>query len=154
VTTPEQHNKYLAIAHIVHGGLYALMMIAMLAMLGFFIFIEIEDSNAKGAPPPVILIIFFVAIVFFYLLLVVPSFLAGYALLKRKRWAKIAALIGGVVSAMSFPLGTAVCVYTFWFLFSEPGKLLYDTTATSRPLEVDHEPDMRYMSGSTPPNWR
>ena len=27
---------------------------------------------------------------------------------------------------MSFPIGTAVCAYTFWFLFSEPGKSLYD----------------------------
>jgi hypothetical protein len=63
------------------------------------------------------------------LLFTIPSVVAGYALLKRRPWGKIAGIVAGVCTAMSFPIGTAVAVYTFWFLFGETGKALYDGTA-------------------------
>ena len=56
----------------------------------------------------------------------IPSFVAGYAFLKRKSWAKIAGIVACALSALRIPFGTAVSIYTFWFLFSTPGKILYD----------------------------
>jgi hypothetical protein len=55
----------------------------------------------------------------------IPSMVAGYALLRRRSWAKVAGIVGGVAAATSFPIGTAVAVYTFWFLFGEAGKQMY-----------------------------
>ncbi len=90
----------------------------------------------------------------------VPSIVAGYALLKQRRWAKTAAIIAGVLAAMQFPIGTAVCVYTFWFLFSEPGKVLYEkpTYALPPPPPVwNNQSQMRSEDQHlprTPPDWR
>ena len=95
----------------------------------------------------------------FYGLMTLPSLVAGYGLLKRKPWARTAAIIGGVTAAMSFPIGTAVCAYTFWFLFSEPGKLLYDKQQYTLPLpgglpvSAQQRRD-QYLPPPTPPDWR
>ena len=63
----------------------------------------------------------------------IPNVIAGYALLKRRPWAKVAGIVGGVTAAISFPIGTAVAVYTFWFLFSETGKAVYDGASPPLP---------------------
>jgi hypothetical protein len=67
----------------------------------------------------------FVVFGVFSVVMTVPSLIAGYALLRRRSWAKVAGIVGGVLAASSFPIGTAVAVYTFWFLFSETGKQVY-----------------------------
>jgi hypothetical protein len=99
----------------------------------------------------------------FYGLMLVPNLIAGYALLKQKQWAKVAAIIGAVTSAMSFPIGTAVTAYTFWFLFSEPGKSIYDKPRYALPPQSaawysnaaqQQEREKQYAPPSTPPDWR
>jgi len=98
----------------------------------------------------------------FYGLMLLPNIIAGYGLLKQKPWARIAAIIGAVTAAMSFPIGTAVCAYTFWFLFSEPGKSLYDRpryalppASASWPINTPQpEREKQYVPPTTPPDWR
>lgn len=164
MTTPEQHNKYLAYAHLAYGGLTALFPLAFLAMFGsMFLFIANAPQQSGPSPPPVGFFVV-VMIVFggFYVALTIPSFVAGYALLKRKPWAKIASIIAGVVAGAFFPIGTALCVYTLWFLLSEPGKILYDTSYTPRPQpslfgihqEPIHQHEFQRDSSATPPDWR
>lgn len=48
-----------------------------------------------------------------------PGLLAGIGLLKRKSWARILALVVGFFSLFSFPLGTALAIYTFWVLLQD-----------------------------------
>src|SRR6185295_18705724 len=123
--TPEEHNKYLGISHLAYGGLFGLMFIG--ALLFFALIIGLSNQqHPSDAPPAIFLFLMMAFMSVFYGMLIVPSMIAGYGLLKRRRWAKTASIIAGVLSGMSFPLGTAVCIYTFWFLFSEPGKILYD----------------------------
>lgn len=164
MTTPEQHNKYLAYAHLAYGTLSAfLFTLAFLVMFGAM-FVAIGNAPAgNGAPPPPA---FFIVIMLifggFYAALTIPSFVAGYALLKRKPWARIASIIAGVVAAAFFPIGTAICVYTLWFLLSEPGKILYDKPA--HPLSppslfgINQEPinqsEFQRNSSAAPPDWR
>ena len=61
----------------------------------------------------------------------IPCFVAGYGLLKRRRWAKVAALVAGILNIPVFPIGTAVGIYAVWlslqegtdqFLNSKPGS--------------------------------
>ena len=58
-----------------------------------------------------------------------PSLVAGYALLKRKTWARTAAIVAGILATPGFPHGTALGVYTLWFMFDDEGKALYANNA-------------------------
>lgn len=49
-------------------------------------------------------------------ILSIPGILAGIGLFKRKEWARILTLIVSVLSLLSFPLGTALGVYSIWAL--------------------------------------
>lgn len=129
-------------------------------MMTFMIFVFTLDP--KGPPPSVmVFILLFVGVMMAVML--IPSLLAGYALRKRKRWARTMSIIAGVLAATSAPFGTAVCIYTFWFLFSEPGKHLYDNPQRMLPPEREiglglHRPgvkkDEQYVPPPAPPDWR
>lgn len=168
--TTEEHNKTLGILHLVYGGLHILMMLMMSLFLVPFLFLS--RSPGKSGDPAgeafVFVILIFVGV--FTLLFSIPSFVAGFGMLKRKSWAKIWAMIAGGLAGMSFPLGTALCVYTFWFLFSGGGKELYDGTRSNwgegRPgvlhgapepanwQERNRERDFVNAHRSGPPDWR
>ena len=154
---PANHNRVIGILHLVYGGLSVLMMIVMSAFFGVFGFMA---ANEKDALPMVFMVIVLAFMFVMYVILAVPSLLAGYALLKRKKWAKIVGIVAGIIAAMSFPFGTALCVYTLWFLFGEKGRELYEKAAYALPppppvwnnqasMEREHE----YLP-STPPDWR
>jgi hypothetical protein len=52
-------------------------------------------------------------------LLGLPGLLAGYGLLKRKPWARVLALVLGVLDLVNFPIGTAIGVYTLLVLLQQ-----------------------------------
>jgi hypothetical protein len=51
--------------------------------------------------------------------LAIPGLLAGYGLLAKKPWARILAIVVGVLGLVNFPIGTAIGLYTFWVLTQE-----------------------------------
>jgi hypothetical protein len=66
------------------------------------------------------------AILFSIVLLVTLLLLfTVYGLYKTKPWARTTALILATMVIMWFPLGTALGIYTWWFMHSEGGKQLY-----------------------------
>jgi hypothetical protein len=159
--TATSHNRILGILHLAYGGLISLLMIAfsifMLVMMGI-----IATNNNRGDLIEggifALVMIFVVAI---NLLLITPSFLAGYALLKRKRWAKTMGMIAAIAAGLNFPLGSALCVYTLWFLFGESGRFLYHKAAYALPpgdalwaRTASREPERAYVPPSAPPDWR
>jgi hypothetical protein len=46
----------------------------------------------------------------------IPGLLAGYGLLTRKPWARVLAMVVGILGLLNFPVGTAIGIYTFWVL--------------------------------------
>jgi hypothetical protein len=158
----EKHNKYLAYAHFGYAGFQLLW---SLVVVGLMMVIMSAAPDQHG-PPPAFFAMVFAVMVVVQLFFTLPSVVAGYALLKRKSWARIAAIIAGATAGMSVPLGTAVCVYTFVFLFSDAGKQLYDadTNRAMRPVaslfgppeerEAPRAADYAYTPPSEPPNWR
>jgi len=131
----------------------------MLLMMGFMGAMLRTDPN--GPPAGFIgFMVLFMGVMFSAM--IIPSFVAAYALRKRKRWAKIASIIAGVMAAMQAPFGTAVCVYTFWFLFSEPGKSLYDNPQrmlpearqAAWPVNKTAAKEEQYVPPPSPPDWR
>lgn len=170
----EEHNKTLGILHLVYGGLQFLsLLIAALflipLMLGF-------NSGGRGDDTAGILFLTFIFGFFgvFWLMFSIPPIVAGYGLLKRKSWAKLWAIIAGGMSGMSIPLGTALCVYTFWFLFNGGGKEMYEQQAkqgwgVNQPGVLHGAPEPSAWAGRStygreretvytpppaPPNWR
>ena len=166
----EEHNRTLGILHIVYGGLH-LLLILMLSLFLVPLMLFADPPGRPGDPAgEAFLIVMMIFIGIFSLLFSVPSFVAGYGMLKRKSWAKVWAMIAGGVAGMSFPLGTALCVYTFWFLFSGGGKELYSdnksTWGAGRPGVLNGAPEPSswqtrqrerdYVNAhrSGPPDWR
>ena len=158
----EKNNKYLAYAHFGYAGFQLLMSLLMVG----FVAVMLSAAPGPQGPPPFFLGLMFTMVFVIQLVFTVPSVVAGYALLKRKPWAKIAAVVAGAMAGASVPLGTAVCVYTFVFLFSDAGRQLYDADAqpAMRPVaSLFGAPDERtaprtgeyaYTPPSEPPNWR
>ena len=54
----------------------------------------------------------------------VPGLLAGYGLLTRKPWARVLAIVVGILSLINFPVGTAIGLYTLWVL-TQPAATEY-----------------------------
>ncbi|HEY0099176.1 MAG TPA: hypothetical protein VGB76_09500 [Pyrinomonadaceae bacterium] len=172
--TPEDHNKTLGICHLVYGGLMLLLMFAMFIFM-WMMFSEIPSRPGRpdAEMPAAFLAIFFAFMFVYSLIFFVPSLVAGYAMLKRKTWARMASIIASVFEVMSFPLGTAVGIYSFWFMFSETGKSLYGGSSVApagvRPYALHDAPpqpasdwnaqtsfgrEREYTPPTQPPAWR
>ena len=132
--TNEQHNKYIAYTFFGHAGFQVLLLFFMTAI--FSMVFLIPEVPGKPAPPRELFAAMIAFISFFYVMFALPSVVAGYALLKRKPWARLASIIAGVVSAMSVPIGTAACIYSLWFFLGENWKSIYPHSADQ--ASVDH----------------
>jgi hypothetical protein len=60
------------------------------------------------------------AVLCLFILLALPGMLAGYGLLQRKQWGRVLALVVGFLALASWPLGTALGLYTLWVLLQAP----------------------------------
>jgi hypothetical protein len=166
--TPEQHIKYLAWSHIGYAAFFALIF----GLFGLFFAVgmisAMLSSPGPSGPPLFVMVFMLLFMTVMFALFTLPSFVAGYGLLKGKKWAKVWAIIAAVLAGGQFPMGTAVTVYTFWFLFSEPGKQYFDGNRGNYALppgsqtwanqQWDHESQRQregqYNSPLSPPDWR
>jgi hypothetical protein len=147
--TPEDHNKALGIAHIAYGALHLLVITVM--MVAFGAMLAAMAQEAKDFPPLLIVGLVFGLMFLIYLAFTLPSFVAGYALLKRRSWAKTASIIAAIVESMGFPFGTALCVYSLWFSFGDAGKSLYDSSYNNTAPRI---PELNQATDYVPPKAR
>lgn len=118
----ESHKKILGILYIVSGILQMLtLVIVSLFLTSFLPFIASEvEAEATwilelvGALVPAI--IWCVIILFS-----IPSIIGGVAMLQGKSWALTLLLVMGCFKLFSFPIGTALGVYTIW-VYAESNK--------------------------------
>jgi uncharacterized membrane protein len=147
--TSDDHNKYLAFAFLAHGAVQILWMIAM-SLFFLFFFSSMPRGSGRDEFPLAVFLFFMGIMLLIQLIFSVPSFVAGYALLKRRQWARTAGIVGAVLAGASFPIGTAVCVYAFWFLLSDSGKSLY--SSRNRNPE-NYGPPLSWQGYSPPSLW-
>lgn len=57
------------------------------------------------------------------------SFIAGIGLLQRQPWARVLAIVLGVISLLNVPFGTALGIYTLWALLSANAEERYQRLA-------------------------
>jgi uncharacterized membrane protein YozB (DUF420 family) len=71
----------------------------------------------------------------FFLPGIIVEFVAGSYLLEFKAWARILAIILGIINLPFFPIGTALGIYTLVITFNEETKALFRGEGT--PAEVE-----------------
>lgn len=64
------------------------------------------------------------------LLLSAPGIVAGLGLLGYRAWARILALVLGILNLPGFPVGTLLGIYTLWVLLDNETSLLFNPTAS------------------------
>ena len=67
---------------------------------------------------------------------IAADFVAGLGLLQYRSWARILAIILGIVNLILFPIGTAVGIYTLIIMFNEETKALFNGEGTPADMEA------------------
>lgn len=108
------------------GWIYIIGNAFLLVMggLAFFFFMGIGIMSGEAEVAGILTIVGMTGMVFF-VALALPGMIAGYGLLKRKSWARILTLVLGVLNLFSFPVGTAVGIYTLWVLLQNDADAFF-----------------------------
>jgi hypothetical protein len=120
----QQHVKILGWLFIIFSAFFVAVGFFILAVLGGVGVLsgDREAMYISGAVG--------VAVACILLILSVPGIVAGLGLFKYQQWARILAIILGALHLLSFPLGTALGIYTFWVLFNAQTILLFERPPT------------------------
>lgn len=121
--TNEEHNRYIAYAFMAHGT-FQMLMTFFIAAIWFFL-LPFDEPG----PPPAFFFVMFGFLFVFQMIFAAPSFVASYAILKKKPWARVAGIVAAALSAMNAPIGTAAAVYSLWFFCGEQWKSVYPASA-------------------------
>jgi hypothetical protein len=129
--TGSDHNKILAIGF---GAFAAIFFFTFLLLLivttGVFVALGITFAKETGDSAQAgIGILGGVFTVIFYgvlgIICVLPTAMAGWKMLKRRKRARLYGIIASIVVVLIFPLGTILGVYGLWFFYSAEGKRFY-----------------------------
>ena len=109
------------------GWLYVVGHAIFLA-IGAFLFIlltglgmVVDDADAR-----LILPIVGTAIGVLLMLLGLPGLIAGYGLLTARPWARILALVIGILNLVNVPIGTIIGAYACWVLLQQPTREYFE----------------------------
>jgi len=69
------------------------------------------------------------ALAIFLLVISAPGIICGFGLLKHRPWARVLALIIGIINLINIPFGTALGIYTLWVLMHEESQSLFSSDA-------------------------
>ena len=128
-----EHNRILAIGFGVFAAIFAFtFLLLMVVSVGVFAALGITSANEPGnGPGASIGIIGGIVTVIFYGFLgavfVVPTALASRKMWKRRRNARIWAIIAAILVLPIMPLGTMFGIYGLWFFFSADGRRFYSS---------------------------
>ena len=165
--TPEEHNKRLGVLHLAYGGLSALLL-AVAAFVSLPVFYVFWHEPGRHAPPfPFILMVLGVGLLA-PLLFITPALVAGYGLRKRKSWGRTAGIVAAILMALNLPFGSALAIYTLWFLLGRGAQLYEDESArfaryalgdappqpVSEWIENERRGEPAYAPAAQPPDWR
>jgi hypothetical protein len=109
--TPHDHNRTVGILH----GL-----IGILVLTGLIVAAMLEAGRRPSdATERLVWVLYVLPIPLLHIL-------AAYGIFTLKRWGRILALLLSVFYVLIFPLGTLLAIYTWWVLYGENGRQLYN----------------------------
>lgn len=106
----EKHINVVAALHIGYS-IFGIIVGTLLFVILYFAGNLADDNEARF-----ILNIVGNVIMVLFAIISLPGIIAGIGLFKRKEWARILTLIISVIDLFSFPIGTAVGIYSVWAL--------------------------------------
>jgi len=117
--------------HITVLGWLYIVSHALFLIVGGFVFLLLTGIGfgSRDAEAARILPIVGISIGLLLVALPLPGLAAGYGLLTHKPWARILALVVGVLSLLNFPLGTIIGFYTFVVLMQPAAADYFATPA-------------------------
>ena len=122
------HVNVVGLIDLITGLLFTAL--AALVSVGLLVF----APAFNGAPPwspedATVIVAVALAISSLFLVIGIPSLIAGVGLLKQKGWARTLAIIVAILALASFPIGTAVGIYTLWVLTRKETEQLLGAAA-------------------------
>jgi len=125
--TAEEHNRTLATLWFIYGAMHGLTLLALLLLI-----LVVKFATPGTALIPASWLVFgSLGFVVLLLLVGLLPLVVGYALRKRRRWAKPLGISLAVVSLINVPVGTALGIYAIKFFRSEGGVTLYGGRAST-----------------------
>lgn len=121
-----KHIKIVAWLFIINSGLLVLAAVGVLfkvTLAGLFS----GQLGAMIASPFVAVVIAVIMVA-----LAMPGLLAGKGLLEGKGWARVLAMVLAAINFLHFPVGTALCIYTFWVLWGTDADHVFEPGYSSR----------------------
>jgi hypothetical protein len=110
--------------NIVANGIFLLLGIGgFVFFAGLGVFAAADSGDAVALP--ILGLVGTVGLVFFAAL-ALPGLLAGYGLLKRKKWGQILGIVVGILSLFNIPVGTALGAYPLFILFQDSANDYFD----------------------------
>jgi Na+/proline symporter len=102
--------------------------VLMLGLCGFAFFAGIGSIAALDGDPTALGILGLIGViaVMFFGALALPGLLAGYGLLKRRKWGQILGMVVGLLNLPWFPLGTAIGAYTLFVLLQNSANAYFE----------------------------
>jgi hypothetical protein len=91
---------------------------ALFLVVGAFVFLLLTGLGLSVTEPEArsVLLIVGPTVGLLLVILALPGLLAGYGLITRKPWARVLAMVVGILGLLNFPLGTAIGLYALWVL--------------------------------------
>ena len=122
----ETHIKVLAILNIILGALGVITALVILVFFGGLAGVVSTDSDPEAAVG--VAALGAIAGIGFIVVaaLSVPCVIAGFGLLKFRRWAQILAIVMSVLNLPGIPFGTALGIYGLWVLLNRETKPLFN----------------------------
>jgi hypothetical protein len=109
------------------GWLYVIGHAIFLA-IGAFLFILLTGIGLAVNDPDARLVLPIVgtAVGSLLILLGLPGLIAGYGLLTARPWARLLALVIGILNLVNVPIGTIIGAYACWVLLQQPTREYFE----------------------------
>jgi hypothetical protein len=120
----ENHLRTLAVLWMVLGGLF-LIPAALLMFFGSSIHVVLHDREPWANIVPFILFLIGGTLI----ILATGGVCVGLGLMQRRSWARISAIVLGVLALFHPPFGTALGIYTLWVLLADEDGTAYHSLA-------------------------
>jgi hypothetical protein len=118
----QHHLQILGTLWVIAGALFLIPGLILMTLSSFLRLSIPATENIGRLVAPLVLTVIGASL----FVVAAAGIVVGWGLLKHQSWARIAAIVVGVISLLHPPFGTALGIYTLWVLLSDEGGVEYE----------------------------